>query len=383
MAFESVEYTRKETQTWTFTGAAPTTSGDFLIYPATWTASGEGSSHRAQGSNLLNAQWTVTVPAQPVQLAVFVRASDGKLIIRQWSPRLSIPAAVKGTRRVSVNATQPASPSNVSVAASEWDFGWIVDNPDSLQLRGSKPIDADLLPAEFSAAQAPHAATATWEFTRGATPATVAGVQKRPATPPATSSRGPQGEAPSGRVASTPVSTPTMSASLPTDTSVPTASPAPAAPPTATIAGPGPAPSTRTRSTDGSLATTPGWTTEATDPLTLRYNTMVQAIHELFARLIAQERAQLGGDGQDVRATIGSSPSPDVVASEKKRKEIEQRVETMTKFEAKILEELAKTREQVNSPAQMKTLEDRYQALVQSIVDAFPSPTPPAPTSVR
>src|SRR5687768_8399036 len=69
-------YSRQETQTWTLTGAAPAREGGFRTYDATWAVTGVGR---------VNATaWTVNVPATPVKLAMFVRASDQKLIIRQW-----------------------------------------------------------------------------------------------------------------------------------------------------------------------------------------------------------------------------------------------------------------------------------------------------------
>lgn len=159
-------YTRQETQTWTLTGDAPTSDGDFRIYNATWTVTGQGSLKKAQGQHLITTTWTVNVPATPVKLAVFVRASDQKLIVRQWSSPAQVPGAVVGTKRVTVNGqTGPAT--QVTAPASEWSFQWIDEDKDQTTLDGSKTTNAEALPADFFFSGAPTNATCTWQFTKG------------------------------------------------------------------------------------------------------------------------------------------------------------------------------------------------------------------------
>src|SRR5262245_53830829 len=55
-------YKRHETQTWTITGPPLPSTAGVRVYPATWSATGEGSLHRAQGSQRISIQWKVDVP---------------------------------------------------------------------------------------------------------------------------------------------------------------------------------------------------------------------------------------------------------------------------------------------------------------------------------
>src|ERR1044071_2484855 len=91
----TAEYARTEEQTWKLTGGEPRKYGDIYVYPATWSAKGKGSMTRVQpGAQTVTTQWNVDVPEQPVQLAVFVRASDGRLIFRQEGPRMKVTNAI-------------------------------------------------------------------------------------------------------------------------------------------------------------------------------------------------------------------------------------------------------------------------------------------------
>src|SRR5262249_25084784 len=83
-------YQRQETQTWTLTGAPPDPSMSLPIYIATWTAQEQGQLLRPQGAQTTSIQWTANVPAsggqsQTVKLVITVRASDKRLMIKQWS----------------------------------------------------------------------------------------------------------------------------------------------------------------------------------------------------------------------------------------------------------------------------------------------------------
>jgi len=141
-------YARQETQTWTLTGAAPAPDGVFRIYDALWTVTGAGR---------VNATtWSINVPATPVKLQMFIRASDQKLIIQQWGARKQIPNAI-------------ASNSAPHRPLSEWSFFWIdtVADNDQVTIHGSKPAEADRLPADFFFSGAPVNATCTWQFTKG------------------------------------------------------------------------------------------------------------------------------------------------------------------------------------------------------------------------
>ena len=71
-------YTHQEVQTWTITEGQPTQQGAMHVYPATWRASGGGSSQKAQGLQILAMQWNSTVPETSAPIAVSIRASDNR-----------------------------------------------------------------------------------------------------------------------------------------------------------------------------------------------------------------------------------------------------------------------------------------------------------------
>ena len=48
----------------------------------------EGSSQKAQGLQILAMQWNSTVPETSAPLAVFIRASDNRLVIKLWHAQL-------------------------------------------------------------------------------------------------------------------------------------------------------------------------------------------------------------------------------------------------------------------------------------------------------
>ena len=75
-------YTHQEVQTWTITEGQPTQQGAMHVYPATWRASGGGSSQKAQGLQILAMQWNSTVPETSAPIAVRMNAPRSPV---QWS----------------------------------------------------------------------------------------------------------------------------------------------------------------------------------------------------------------------------------------------------------------------------------------------------------
>jgi ELWxxDGT repeat protein len=175
-------YQRQETQTWTLLADAPTPSGDFRIYKAIWTATGNGSLKKSQGQQLISTTWSVNVPATPVQLAIFVRASDQKLIVRQWSAPKQVPGGIAGTKQITANG-QPGPTSPVTAAASEWSFLWIDAVKENATITGSKTTNVEALPADFFFSGAPvSSATCTWRLTKEPV-STPSGVARRQPVP--------------------------------------------------------------------------------------------------------------------------------------------------------------------------------------------------------
>src|SRR5438128_1870677 len=80
-------YSHQEIQTWTTTGQPPQPGG-MAVYPATWSVSGQGGLQKVQGAQAIAARWNSSVPQMNAPLAIFIRASDNRLIIKAWHSQL-------------------------------------------------------------------------------------------------------------------------------------------------------------------------------------------------------------------------------------------------------------------------------------------------------
>src|SRR5438105_2668666 len=84
---QSQGFAHQEIQTWTITGP-PIQEGTIEIYPATWSVTGQGGAQRAQGAQIMAAQWNNNVPAMSAPLRILISASDNRLIIKSWHAQL-------------------------------------------------------------------------------------------------------------------------------------------------------------------------------------------------------------------------------------------------------------------------------------------------------
>jgi len=132
-------YTHQEVQTWTITEGQPTQQGAMHVYPATWRASGGGSSQKAQGLQILAMQWNSTVPEPSAPIAVFIRAADNRLVIKLWHVQLRSIGGVTGLRQISSGGTSPAQ-FPLGSDAYEWAFPIIEDLATSINVNGSGTI---------------------------------------------------------------------------------------------------------------------------------------------------------------------------------------------------------------------------------------------------
>jgi hypothetical protein len=146
-------YERHETQSWTLTGEAPRIEGAMRLWPAMWQASGRGSASvnaRRPGG----AQWTSEVPPRATVNDIFIRASDNKLVFRQWLPKLEAPGAL----RIALGMALPIT---------EWDYGWIVDSPTLTTVTGMRLDGSGGLPAQISEPGSPAPRMeCRWNFRR-------------------------------------------------------------------------------------------------------------------------------------------------------------------------------------------------------------------------
>jgi hypothetical protein len=96
----------------------PTPDGNFAI----WSVSGQGSPERSQGAQALRTQWTTNASSANAPIAVFVRASDGKQVIKSWHAQLRSAGGVTGVQEVTINGVAQNPKSVISLEALEWTF---------------------------------------------------------------------------------------------------------------------------------------------------------------------------------------------------------------------------------------------------------------------
>jgi hypothetical protein len=164
--FQNPDYAHQETQTWTITGPSTSAPDTIQVYPGTWSASGKGALQRIQGPLAQAAQWSSAVPNTNAPIAIFIRASDKRLIIKLWHSQLSVPGAITGIRQVSTAGAAPTQ-STIGNAGWEWPFPAIEDVGTSTSVVGSGTIvvSGGLLPMGSPAVNA--TATCKWQFSKG------------------------------------------------------------------------------------------------------------------------------------------------------------------------------------------------------------------------
>jgi hypothetical protein len=91
------------------------------IFSGTWTVSGQGSLQRTRGTQTLEAQWTTNASMANAPVAVFLRASDGKMILKSWHAQLRKAGGVTGTQKLTINGVAQ-KPVTISLEAFEWAF---------------------------------------------------------------------------------------------------------------------------------------------------------------------------------------------------------------------------------------------------------------------
>ena len=166
LSIQGSDYAHQEVQTWTITGASTSMPGTMPVYPGTWTVAAQGTMQRPLGPQSLAAQWTTRVPETSAPIAVFVRASDNRLIVKLWHSQLRAPGTITGVRQV-VSASVPSTPTPIGLAAFEWPFPVIEDVSNSSSISGSGTIvvSGGLLPLQSPTMNG--TATCKWQFHKG------------------------------------------------------------------------------------------------------------------------------------------------------------------------------------------------------------------------
>ena len=163
-------YSDQQSHSWTLTGAPPVTQGAMRIYAAGWTDVGSGSLQRTQGSQTLDAKWTTNVQGMSAPIAVVVRASDGRLLIKPSHAQLRARGAVSGTQQVTIGGKmQP--PGTISLEAFEWSFPLIEEDATITRTSGTS---TQAVPGKVSPMQPANAratSSCAWQFVRSGTTA--------------------------------------------------------------------------------------------------------------------------------------------------------------------------------------------------------------------
>jgi hypothetical protein len=210
LTVQSQGYTHQEIQTWTITGNTQSAPGSIQVYPASWSASSQGTSQRVQGLQTLGAQWAGNVPPMPnAQLAIFVRGSDKRLIVKSYHSQLVAHGALVGARVSSAPGAAPTQ-SAINSAVSEWQFPAVedVDTTTNVSGTGTIPIAPSALPMGMNAVGG--VANCKWQFTKGSAQGTnVPSIRTVPLT----------GGAPGGNPTSTPQNIGMSGVSVPGTTS--------------------------------------------------------------------------------------------------------------------------------------------------------------------
>lgn len=166
-------YFHQETQTWTLTGAPPTTQGAYLNFPATWTANGQGWHDRSGSTSRRVAIWTAAVPGanSPVRGAItFFRTNSNQLFVQVSQGQLSASDGYRGTDQY-INTDGFARPQARLVARLyEFRFERIEASPTDTTLTGSKTTEFVGAVAPLHPGDAKAVVTLTWALGKDAAP---------------------------------------------------------------------------------------------------------------------------------------------------------------------------------------------------------------------
>ncbi len=114
-------YSDQQTHTWVMSVGTPVVQGAFRIYQATWSVAGGGGFSRTQGTQTLDAQWATAAQSMSGPIAVYVRASDGRMLIESRHAQLRAARAIQGYQQLTVDG-KAKPPATIASEAFEWAF---------------------------------------------------------------------------------------------------------------------------------------------------------------------------------------------------------------------------------------------------------------------
>jgi hypothetical protein len=196
-------YNDQQTHTWMIGGGAPTLSGAFRVYSGTWSVVGGGSLQRTQGNQTLQAQWATTAQVLSAPIAVFVRASDGRMFIQARHTQVRAARSVNGYQQQTIDG-KAQKPATIASEVFEWAFPVVeVSRPrpgEKATANGSSTPVVNGKVGYMQPADAQATASCTWQFSQGAdAPAAPPAVTAQAIpTPPSEAATTPPGQAGAG-----------------------------------------------------------------------------------------------------------------------------------------------------------------------------------------
>lgn len=155
-------YRDEQTHTWTLTGGAPSGAGAIQVHTALWSVAGSGEFERNQGAQRLVGEWKTSGQAT-APFAMFVRASDGKLILKPWHSQLRIANAIRGSQQQTIDG-KPQKPVAIGLEAFEWSFPVIETDGTTKRISGhSSPVVSGRV-APMQPAGTVASCQCTWDF---------------------------------------------------------------------------------------------------------------------------------------------------------------------------------------------------------------------------
>jgi len=158
-------YSDQQTHSWTVAGSSPTPQGAIRLFAGTWSVTGNGSLQRTQGNQTLKAQWTTTGQNAAAPISVFLRASDGRLLIKLGHAQLRYKDGINGTQQVYVNGRLTSS-KTMALEAFEWQLPLAEDSSTATTIHGSTQQEIKASVGPMQPAGSRVTSSCSWQFTR-------------------------------------------------------------------------------------------------------------------------------------------------------------------------------------------------------------------------
>ncbi len=166
LAIQSNGYSHQEIQTWTITGPSTSAPGSMPVYPVLWSATSQGGTQQLRGTQTLAGQWKGSAPGMPAVIAIFIRASDKRLVVLPYHAQLRAQGALVGSRQMVSPGSAPTQsplPSDVY----EWPLPAIQDSASATSLVGTGTTIVSGMPMQPAATN--NTANCKWHLTQGGT----------------------------------------------------------------------------------------------------------------------------------------------------------------------------------------------------------------------